>query len=49
MPTTPGAASLSSVTNEVAEIKHSLRLRDFRTVETLEQPIAECILRALSR
>ncbi|KAF8421683.1 CHAT domain-containing protein [Tirmania nivea] len=47
MPTTPGESSLSGVTKEADEIKHTLR--DFSTVETLEQPTAECVLQALPR
>ncbi|KAF8456986.1 CHAT domain-containing protein [Terfezia claveryi] len=45
MPTTPGERPLGGVTKEAANIKHSLR--DFSTVETLDQPTAECVLQAL--
>ena len=45
MPTTPGEGPLSDVTKEADEIKRSLQ--NFRTVEILEQPMAECVLQAL--
>jgi len=45
MPTTPGEDTLSGVIKEANEIKHNLL--DFRTVEILERPTAECVLRAL--
>ena len=45
MPTTPGEGSLSGVTKEADEIKHSLQ--SFSGVKTLERPTAECVLREL--
>ncbi|KAF8418365.1 hypothetical protein BGX38DRAFT_690837 [Terfezia claveryi] len=45
MPTMPGAAPLSGVTQEADNIKQSLR--NFSTVETFEQPTAKSILQAL--
>ena len=46
MPSTPGESSLSGVTKEADEIKHSLQ--NFSTVpEILEMPTAECVLQAL--
>ncbi|RPB27039.1 hypothetical protein L211DRAFT_780416 [Terfezia boudieri ATCC MYA-4762] len=45
MPTTPGTSSLRGVTKEVDGIKENLR--DFSTVEILERPSAERILRVL--
>ncbi|KAF8417974.1 CHAT domain-containing protein [Tirmania nivea] len=45
MPTTPGASSLSGVTKEAGEIKHSLQKSSI--VETLERPTAERVLQAL--
>ncbi|RPB18836.1 hypothetical protein L211DRAFT_795591 [Terfezia boudieri ATCC MYA-4762] len=45
MPTTPGKSTLSGVTKEADEIKHSLQ--DFSRVETLERPTAERVLQIL--
>ncbi|KAF8432048.1 CHAT domain-containing protein [Terfezia claveryi] len=47
MPTTPGASSLRGVTKEVDGIKENIR--DFSTMEILERPSAERILRVLPR
>ena len=46
MPTKPGESSLSGVCGETEDIKYWLR--DFSTVEILEQPTVACALRALS-